>query len=269
MRLQDKVVVITGSTRGIGRSIALACASEGASVVVSSRSAEAVQRTVEEMKALGYAVSGITCDTTVPGALGELLKYAIGTFGKVDVWINNAGLSSGYRPLDEMNPGEISQIVATNVTALATGCSIIIPWMRAHGGGIIINMSGRGGKGESSPWTALYAATKAAVTSLTRSLAAENKGGNISIHAVIPGMVTTDFYKDITTSPRCSAELDNLPLVLDAFGVPLDTVEQGFVDIAAQQPGKVTGHLYNLLRGKRLVRGILKMTRARMTHKLK
>jgi glucose 1-dehydrogenase len=269
MRLQDKVVVITGSTRGIGRSIALACASEGASVVVSSRSADSVQRVVEEMKALGYAVAGTTCDATAPGALTELLRFAVSTFGKVDVWINNAGLSSGYRPLDEMNPEEISQIVATNVTALATGCSIIIPWMRTHGGGIIVNMSGRGGKGEPSPWTALYAATKAAVTSLTRSLATENKGGNISIHAVIPGMVATDFYKNITTSPRCSAELDNLPLVLDAFGVPLDMVGQGFVDVAAQEPGRVTGRVYNLLHGKRLSRGILKITYARMTHRLK
>jgi len=82
-------------------------------------------------------------------------------------------------------------------------------------------------------------------------------------------MVATDFYKDIATSPRCSGELDNLPSVLHAFGVPLDTVAQGFVDIAAQEPGKVTGQLYNLLHGKRLVRGILKMTYAHMTHKLK
>ena len=269
MRLQNKVVVITGSTRGIGRSIALACAREGASVVISSRSPEAVLETVSEMKAQNYAAAGITCDTTVSGALEGLLRFAISTFGKVDVWINNAGLSSGYRPLDEMNPEEISQVVATNVTALAVGCSIVIPWMRAHGGGIVINMSGRGGKGEASPWTALYAATKAAVTSLTRSLAAENRSSNISIHAVIPGMVATDFYKDIATSPRCSGELDNLPSVLDAFGVPLDTVGEGFVDIAAQEPGNVTGQLYNLLHGKRLFRGILKMTYARMTHKLK
>ncbi|HEY5001040.1 MAG TPA: hypothetical protein VII15_04305, partial [Candidatus Cryosericum sp.] len=100
-------------------------------------------------------------------------------------------------------------------------------------------------------------------------LAAENKGSNVSIHAVIPGMVATDFYKDIVTSERCSGELDNLPSVLDAFGVPLDVVGKGFVDIAMQEPGKVTGHLYNLLHGKRLVRGILKMTRARMAHELR
>ena len=118
MKLQDKVIVITGSTRGIGRAIALACASEGASIIISSRSEEAVQKTVDEMKARGYVAAGITCDTTVPGALGMLLQFAVDTFGKVDVWINNAGLSSGYRPLDEMSPEEISQIVATNVTAV-------------------------------------------------------------------------------------------------------------------------------------------------------
>lgn len=269
MRLQDKVVVVTGSTRGIGRSIALACAREGASVVVSSRSAGSVQRIIDELKAQSYTAAGTMCDVTVPGALAELLKFAVSTFGKVDVWINNAGLSGGYRPLEEMNPDDISRIVATNVTALATGCSIVVPWMRAHGGGIIINMSGRGGKGEPSPWTALYAATKAAVTSLTRSLAAENKGGSISIYAVIPGMVATDFYKDIPTSPRCSSELDNLPLVLDAFGVPLDVVGQGFVDVAAQEPGRVTGQVYKLLHGRRLSRGILKMMYARLTHTLK
>jgi NAD(P)-dependent dehydrogenase (short-subunit alcohol dehydrogenase family) len=268
MRLQDKVVIVTGSTRGIGRSIAFACGREGASVVVSSRSAEAVRKTVEEMKASGCAAAGITCDTTVPGALEELLRFAVATFGKCDVWINNAGLSSGYRPLDEVNLEEISHIVTTNLTSLAVGCRIAVPWMREHGGGIIINMSGRGGKGEASPWTALYAATKAAVTSLTLSLAAENRGGRISINAVIPGMVATDFYKDIPTSQRCSGELASLPIVLDAFGVPLDVVGQEFVDLVAQEPGQVTGHIYSLLHGRRLARGILKMTYARVTHKL-
>lgn len=268
MRLMDRVIVVTGSTRGIGRSIAFACTREGASVVVSSRSPESVQKTVAEMKASGYTAAGITCDATAPGALQELLRFIVATYGKVDVWINNAGVSSGYRPLDEVSAEEIQRIVATNLTSLAVGCGTAIRWMREHGGGMVVNMSGRGGKGEASPWTAIYAATKAAVTSLTGSLAAENKGGNVSICAVIPGMVATDFYKDIATSPRCSGELASLPVVLDAFGVPLDVVAKGFIDILAQEPAHSNGHVYNLLHGRRLTRGILKMMSARMTHKL-
>ena len=268
MKLKDKVIVITGSTRGIGRAIAEACAKEGAKVVICSRQESAVKETYETFKQQGFNVSGITADVSIQGDLEKLLQHTIETWGRVDVWINNAGLSGGFRPLDELSAEEITAIIDVNLTGTLQGCRIIIPYFIQQGGGILINMSGKGGRGDASPFLATYAATKAAVTSLTKSLAQENKTHPISIHSVIPGMVATDFYKDMQTSPELAARAQSMPYVLKAFGVPIDVVGRFFAQIAAQEPGKVTGKSYSLLSGWRLIRAIGLMMWYRATGKI-
>jgi NAD(P)-dependent dehydrogenase (short-subunit alcohol dehydrogenase family) len=258
MQLAGKVVVVTGSTRGIGRAIAEACSGEGAAVVVSSRTEAAVAAAVASLQKQGRRVSGIACDVARSGDLDGLLRHALETWGKVDAWVNNAGLSSGMRPIQELAPEEISRIVEVNVTGAMLGCRLAIPYFLEHPG-VLVNLSGKGGRGESSGFTAVYAATKAAVTSLTRSLAAENLGRKISIHAAIPGMVATDFFRDAKNSPSMAQSIASLPYVLDAIGVPLAVVGRFFVPILAQEPGRVTGEVYNVLAGPRLWRGIAKL----------
>jgi 3-oxoacyl-[acyl-carrier protein] reductase len=171
LKLKDKVIVITGSTRGMGRAIALACAKEGAKVVISSRDESQVKKTCERFKLQGFVVSGIAVDVSKPGDIKKLLDHAISTFKKVDLWINNAGLSSGYRYLDEISEEELSQIINVNVTGTLNACRVVIPYFVKQGGGILLNMTGKGGNGKPSPYMTTYAATKAAVTSLTKSLA--------------------------------------------------------------------------------------------------
>ncbi len=268
MKLQDKVVVVTGSTRGIGRAVAEACAREGARVVVSSRNETAVQEVCGAMAARGLQISGIAADVSVKGDLERLLQHALDRWGRVDVWINNAGVSGGFRPLDEMSPEEIKAIVDTNLTATLQACRLLIPYFNRQGG-ILVNMSGKGGRGDPSPHLTTYAATKAAVISLTKSLALENKGHPISIHAVLPGMVATDFYKDVDASPKLTETARSIPYVLKAVGMPIDLVAQLFVDIAAQQPGKETGKIYSLFKGRRLARGIGLLMWYRATGKIK
>jgi len=268
MQLKDKVIVITGSTRGIGRAIAEACAKEGAKVVICSRREPAVKETCETFGQQGFKVSGIPVDGSVQGDLEKLLQHAIETWGRVDVWINNAGLSGGLRPLEELREEEITGIINVNLAGTLKACRIIIPYFIQQGGGILINMNGKGGRGEASPFMTTYAATKAAVTSLTNSLAQENKAHPISIHSVIPGMVETDFYKDTKTSPKLAATAQSVPYVLKAFGVPLDVVGRFFVQIVAQEPGKVTGKNYSVFRGLRLIRAIGLMMWYRATGKI-
>ena len=269
MKLKDKVIVVTGSTRGIGRAIAKACAKEGARIVICSRHESAVKETCETFTKQGFNVSGITVDVSNQRDLEKLLQHAIKTWGRVDVWINNAGLSGGFRPLDEMSPEEITNIIDVNLTGMLQACRIIIPYFIQQRGGILINMSGKGGRGEASPFLTTYAATKAAVTNLTKSLAQENKAYPLSIHSVVPGMVATDFYKDMKTSPKLAASAKNLPYVLKAFGVPIDDVGRFFVQIAAQVPGKVTGKNYSLMKGRRLIRAIGLMMWYRATRKIR
>lgn len=269
MKLKDKVIVITGSTRGIGWAIAKACAGAGASVVISSRNEKAVQEKVQILKQQGYKASGIKCDVFKEGDLEKLLNHALTTWGKVDVWINNAGLSGGYRPLEEMEAEEIEALVNVNLTAVIKACRLAISYFNEKGEGIIINMSGKGGQGSASPYTAVYSATKTAVSSLTKSLARENKGKRISVQTVVPGMVKTDFHKNAKRSPKLEKVADSLPYIFNAFGVPVEEVGRFFIKLAAQEPGKNNGKTFSLLSGKRLWRAIFLLMWYRLTGKIK
>ena len=137
MSLAEKVVVITGSTRGIGRAIAEECARRGATVVVSSRSADAVDATVGALAALSphgaTAISGIPADVSRYDDVVALRDHAIATHGRIDVWLNNAGVSNGYRPLDEESPEEIEALIAINLLGhmySATGGHPVLPRAR-------------------------------------------------------------------------------------------------------------------------------------------
>jgi NAD(P)-dependent dehydrogenase (short-subunit alcohol dehydrogenase family) len=254
--LAGKVVVITGSTRGIGRAIAEGCAAGGADVVVSSRSDEAVARTVHELAEAGFRSSGVACDVRRSDDIEALAEHALDTWGAIDVWVNNAGVSEGYRPVDELTPDDVAEIVDINLAGTALGSIVALRHFREHGG-VLVNLAGRGYRGEATPHTALYAATKAAIASLTRSLAAENRDRpDVHVHALVPGMVATDFYRDVKTSPRLEATGGNVDLALHAFGVPLDAVGREAAAFLAGPAWRSTGTIENLLKGWRRVRGI-------------
>jgi short-subunit dehydrogenase len=253
MKLKDKVVVITGSTRGIGRAIARSCAQQGARVIVSSRKESAVKETCETFQKENFKVAGIKADVAVNDDLIKLFHHSVETWGQIDVWINNAGLSAGMRFFDELSVEEIKEIVDVNVTGTMQASRIIIPYFIKQKNGILINMGGMGSKGEKAPHLTAYALTKAAIASFTRNLAEEYKGHPISIHMVIPGMVETDFYHDIKVSPKLTKDLQNLPYALEAFRVPIEEVGKACANIAAQMPGKDTGKTYSLLRGTMMI----------------
>ena len=249
LKLKDKVIVITGSSRGIGKSIAGACIAEGAKVVISSRNLESVKKTCKEFDPEGKCTSGIVADVYNEEDLQKLLEHAIEKFKRIDIWINNAGIAGGYMTIDEMSFEEIEQIININLTGVLNTCKLIIPYFVKQGSGIILNMSGRGGKFEAAPFQAVYAATKAAIISATKSMAAENKKYPISIHAINPGMVDTDILKNVKSGPKSNYEHATLKYVLNAFGVPIDVVGKSVAEIIVQVSGKKTGKVYSLLSG--------------------
>ena len=268
--LTGKVVVITGSTRGIGRAMAEACAAEGATVVVSSRTAAAVDETVAALVAAGGSASGAGCDVTRAEDLDALLAHAIETHGRVDVWVNNAGMSLGMRRHVDTAPDEDELIVRTNLLSVMNGSRIAVRYFVQRGGGVLVNVSGRGGRGDAAAYTAAYAATKAGVMVFTKSLAAEHKGDPVTIVAFMPGMVETDFYgESMQVGPGLEPMVGTLRVVLDAIGTPIGMVGPKLVEVACTTPGEDSGKVCDVNSGARMMRGGMKLAWARMTGRLK
>ncbi len=224
---------------------------------------------VGHIEAMGGTAKGVAADVADPDAVQALFDFALTSFGSVDVWVNNAGITEGYRPLDELSPDELREIVSVNLLGHMYGARVALKHFREQGRGYLMNMAGRGWKGEATSHTAAYAATKTAIASLTRSLAAENKDvRGISVNALVPGMVATDFYKDIRISPRLERSKDNWRYALDAFGVDLTEVGEKAAELLGEEPGAKTGEIYNLIGGGQMVTGIAKMAWWGMTGKL-
>jgi NAD(P)-dependent dehydrogenase (short-subunit alcohol dehydrogenase family) len=269
-RLQDKVVVITGSTRGIGRAMAEACAAQGATVVVSSRTASAVDATVAALRSAGATASGIPCDVSVDSDLEALLAHAIGAYGHVDVWVNNAGISLGMRRHIDTTPGEMRRIVDVNLIGTMVASGIVLPHFVERGRGVLINVSGRGGRGDAAAYTAAYAATKAAVMVFTKSLADEHRSDPVSVLAFMPGMVDTDFYgEEMEVSPELADLASNIRVVLDAIGTPIEAVGPALVEAACTVPGEGTGRVHSASSGTRSMLGGFKLMWARITGRMR
>ncbi|GMI97728.1 NON-YELLOW COLORING 1 [Hibiscus trionum] len=208
-RAGPRNVVITGSTRGLGKALAREFLLSGDRVVVTSRSPESVHVTVKELeenlkegmaaggsfsKNLGRAkVVGIACDVCDPSDVEKLANFAINELGSVDIWVNNAGANKGFRPLLQFSDEDIRQIVSTNLigSILCTREAMRIMKNQPKVGHIF-NMDGAGSGGSSTPLTAVYGSTKCGLRQLHVSLLKECKRSKVGIHTASPGMVLTD-----------------------------------------------------------------------------
>jgi NAD(P)-dependent dehydrogenase (short-subunit alcohol dehydrogenase family) len=190
----DEVVVITGSTRGIGRGLAEAFAARGCRVVVSGRSASAVDEAVIALGTRHDAarIAGHPCEVTRRADVEALWDAAERAFGRVDVWINNAGVCNAQKPFAELTGADIDAIVGANVAGTMHGSQVAVQRMLARGTGSVFNMEGWGSRGEWLPGMTLYSSTKLALRYFSDALAREVRGTPVRIATLSPGMVATD-----------------------------------------------------------------------------
>lgn len=189
--MKEKVVVITGSTRGFGYAIAEAMLKAGAVVVISGRSQDTLTQAMGSLVALG-TVKGQICDVRNEEQVYALARFAVQSFGRIDSWINNAGYSSSAGLMMETHPQEAVDMFLANDMGTLYGSQAALHFMTQRGEGTLVNIYGNGSFLRPASPTGLYGATKAWVTSFTRSLAKELHGSGVKLIGYSPGMLLTD-----------------------------------------------------------------------------
>ncbi len=220
--MENSHIVITGSTRGIGYGLAKSFLELGSTVTVSGRRKDTVNRAVTGLKSqfnVG-SVLGLVCDVTDPVQIQKLWDASVQTFGKVDIWINNAGVSGEQGLLWEITPEKAHIPFSTNVLGTIYGAQVAMKGMLAQGFGALYIMEGMGSDGRKHAGLTLYGTSKYALHYLFESLALEARNTPIVIGSLRPGMVITDMIIE-----RYTDRPDDFERVKKIFNIIADRVD--------------------------------------------
>ncbi len=243
MKLIDKISIVTGSGRGIGRAIAIALAKEGSHVVVNDIDQEGIEGTLREISNVNGKALGINADITHLSQIERLVKETIRAFGKVDILVNNAGgaLGSPTR-IEDVREEEFDKIFNLNIKGLFFLCKGVVEVMKEQKSGSIINVSSHSGRYFGWLTGAHYAASKAAVLGLTRQLAKEVGQYGIRVNAIAPGITLSspkleDLFHGLPQNTQ-KIVLDLIPL--GRLGLPEDHATV-VVFLASEDSKYITG----------------------------
>ena len=190
--LTGKVAIVTGASRGIGRAIAAALAAAGCAVALSSRRQSALDEAAAEICAAGGAAVGIAAHNGDKAALQHLVEQTVARYGRLDILVNNAATNPHFGTILEADDSYWRKTIDVNLMGVFWLCQAAVPIMREAGGGKIINVASIVGLNPGR-YQGIYSATKAAVISLTKTLALELGADNIQVNAIAPGLVQTQF----------------------------------------------------------------------------
>ena len=239
--LKSKTAVVTGGSRGIGRSIVLTMASQGANVTFLYRSNEAAtEETLEAALGLSGVVNAKKIDIRDAEACESAIDQIAEDAGKIDILVNNAGITRD-NILGLMTNSELSDVLETNVIGVFNILRPVIPYMVSQRRGRIINISSvageKGGRGQTN-----YAASKGAINALTKSLAVELAPKNILVNCVAPGMIETDMTESIRQQ---AGDVVKSKILLGRFGQPED-VAKAVLFFASSLSDYVTGQVLHV-----------------------
>jgi NAD(P)-dependent dehydrogenase (short-subunit alcohol dehydrogenase family) len=205
-RLDGKVALITGGTKGLGRAMADALASAGASVVLTGRTSETAEAVAREVaEAEGVKTLGIAADVANSGEVTAMINKVLDDFGRLDILVNNAGINI-RRPIEQLEEAEWDRVIATNLTGPWLCCRAAAAPMRKQKWGRVINVSstlGQVGLADRTP----YCSSKGGLTLMTRTLALEWAQDGINVNALCPGPFATEINRPLLDDPELSAAM--------------------------------------------------------------
>ena len=249
MDLSNKVAIITGSARGIGKAIALRLAEAGADIVINdiAAAAEALEATANEIKALGHKVLAITADVSSSADVNRMVDAAIAAFGKVDILVNNAGVTRDQLIM-RMTDEEWDTVLNIDLkSAFYCTRAVLRPMMKQRSGRIISIASVVGIMGNAGQ--ANYSAAKAGIIGLTKSIAKEVGSRGITANAIAPGFIETKMTEQLDDKHK-QAYLENIPL--KSAGLPRDVAE-AVAFLASDEAHYITGQVLGVDGGMSLV----------------
>lgn len=208
--------------------------------MLASRAQSAVDTAVQQITSAGGRAAGLAVDVADLQQVQGLAALALEQFGRLDVWVNNAGIAGPYGPTLDVDPAEFTRLVQTNILGTYYGSRTAMQHFTAQRSGKLINLLGRGHKGP-LPWQNAYGSSKAWVRAFTRALAEETKDSGAGVFAFSPGMVLTDLLTDVEVIAGSEHRLNAFPTVVRMLAHPAEIPARKAVWIASSATDGKTG----------------------------
>lgn len=238
--LKEKVVVITGGTRGIGLEIVKCFKENHAEVILFGSKPETVIKTITDLEKENIKVTGYSPNLNNPTEIEEVIKEIVERFGKIDILVNNAGISANKK-IEDTSYEDFANIIDLNVNAIFNMTKAVVPYMKENSGGVILNTSSMVSI-YGQPSGVGYPASKFAVNGITKSLARELAPSNIRVNAVAPGIINTDM---VASLPQEMIEPLIKTIPLGRIGEARD-IANAFLFLASDLASYVTGEILSV-----------------------
>ena len=243
MKLKEKVAIVTGASKGIGKAIAEAYAREGASVVLASRSTDLLEAIEKEIGAQGGKAMALPVDVTSAESVNAMVDRTMDAYGRLDILVNNAGISMAH-PSEELPAEAWQRAMETNLSGTFYGCQAAARVMIPQGGGCIINISSIYGM-VAAPGRVAYCATKAAANMLTKVLAVEWGDKQIRVNAIAPGYTRTELVQGVIDKGMIALDAIEKRTPLGRIGEVGDMTGLA-VYMASDEAAYLTGSIVNV-----------------------
>ncbi len=255
--LTGRVAVVTGSSRGLGLEFARLLGRHGATVIITARTPDAIERAIADLTAENIDAHGLAADVGERADVERVRDEAL-RHGTLDIWVNNAGAAGVFGPTVGTPIDDFERVVRTNILGTFHGSQVALGVFTAQGHGDLVNLYGRGDD-RPVPLQTAYASSKAWIRTFTRALQGEVKGTRVRVHGMNPGLVLTDMLGRVSTQPGYERRVGAVAIVAGLWGQPPEIAARPLLELVTSDRAEfrdlsrrtmVTRGVSNLLAGK-------------------